>query len=232
MLALIIACAGGNGGGEACTIFLSPTTEHSDAPTSEGQKSGATQLPPKIDITQEVGSAQIYTRGQTPAASPQGALTPEAESQPLAGSTPTGRPAVATESPIGPVVTLGGVLFRVELAITSQERVQGLSGHPPIAPDEGMLFIYERAGWPSFWMKEMLFPLDMIWIDAECTVVHITRDAPPQAPEQALADLPRYGPTVPVQYVLEINAGEAESAAATVGSTVRFTGNLAGRYGC
>lgn len=224
-----MACAGGE---EARTIHLSPTTGHSDAQTPEDPKSGAPQPTPKIDGTREDGTAQVGTRGQTPTASPQGTLTPEVRSQPVAGDTPAGAPAFETESPSGPVVTLGSVPFRVELAITSQQRIQGLSGHPPIAPDEGMLFVFERAGRHSFWMKEMLFPLDMIWIDAECTVVHITRNAPPQAPEQALADLPRYGPTVPVLYVLEINAGEAESAAATVGSAVRFTGSLAGRYSC
>ena len=130
------------------------------------------------------------------------------------------------------MVALGGVPFRVELAITPEERVLGLSGHPPFASDAGMLFVLERADKYSFWMKEMLFPLDIIWIDAECTVVHITRNAPPQAPEQSLADLPRYGPPAPVLYVLEINAGEAESAAVTVGSTARFAGTLIGRYGC
>ena len=154
----------------------------------------------------------------------------------MAGGTPTstttGTPTVATESPSGPVVTLGGVPFRVELAITSEERIQGLSGHPPLAPDAGMLFVFEKAQRHSFWMRGMLFPLDMIWIDAECTVVHITRNAPPPAPEQALADLPRYGPPVPILYVLEINAGEAESAAVTVGTPAQFTGSLTGHYGC
>ena len=217
LLGLIIACAGGGGGEEAPTLPLSPTGEQSGAQTFEDQKSGPTQLPPRID-----------TRVPTPAAGPRGTLTPEASPQPLAGGTH----ALETESPSGPVVNLGGVPFRVELAVTSQQRIQGLSGHPPLAPDEGMLFVFDQARNVSFWMKEMLFPLDMIWIDAECTVVHITRDAPPQAPGQSLSDLPRYGPPVPVLYVLEINAGEAESAAVTVGSPARFTGSLSGRYGC
>ena len=130
------------------------------------------------------------------------------------------------------MVTLGGVPFRVELAVTSAERILGLSGHPPLAADAGMLFVFEQARKPSFWMKEMLFPLDMIWIDADCTVVHITREAPPQAPDQSLSSLPRYGPPVPVLYVLEINAGRAESAAVTLGSAAWFSGSLIGRYGC
>ena len=250
-LGLIIACSSGDGGEKARSILLSPTTGHSGGQTSENQNSGppkptpeidttreagTAQPTPEIDATREAGTAQAGTGGQTPATGPRGTLTPEARSQPVAGgtpvATPTVIPAVATEAPSGPVVTLGGVPFRVELAITSQQRIQGLSGHPPLAPDEGMLFVFEQAQKFSFWMKEMLFPLDMIWIDAECTVAHITRDAPPPAPGQSLSDLPRYGPPVPVLYVLEINAGEAEAAAVTVGSPARFTGSLAGRFGC
>jgi len=228
LLGLIIACAGGSGGEEARTVPLSPTTEHSDPQTSEDQRSGDSQPTPKTDTTPEPGTAEVDARGQTPAAVLPGTPSAEARSQPLAGGTST----VETESPTGPVVTLGGVRFRVELAITSQQRSKGLSGHPPLAPGTGMLFVFEQAQRYSFWMKEMLFPLDMIWIDAECTVVHITRNAPPPAPGQALSDLPRYGPPVPVLYVLEINAGKAESAAVTVGSPARFTGSLTGRFGC
>ena len=222
LLGLIIACA--NGGGEEVTpLTLSPTTFLSDTQTPE-----APQVTPKIDTTPEAGTAQVNTRGRTPAASPPVTVTPDAWSQPLAVGTPTEE----TESASGPVVTLGGVPFRVELAITSEQRAQGLSGHAPLAPDAGMLFVFEQAQKYSFWMYEMLFFLDMIWIDAECTVVHITRNAPPPAPGQALADLPRYGPPVPILYVLEINGGEAESSAVTVGSPAKFTGSLTGRYGC
>lgn len=169
-----------------------------------------------------------YSGGQTSAVSPLGAPTIDGSPQSTAGGTPT----VGTESPSVPVVTLGGVQFRVELAVTSAERIRGLSGHPLLAADAGMLFVFEQARKPSFWMREMLFPLDMIWIDADCTVVHITRGAPPQALDQSLSDLPRYGPPVAILYVLEINAGRAESAAITVGSPARFDGSLTGRYGC
>ena len=228
LLALIMACADGGGGEEARTIVLAPSTGQPDVQTSEDQKLGDPQLTPTIDKTREAGTAQVDTGGQTSPAGGHDILPPETTSQPMAG----GATAVETGSPSGPVVTLGGVPFRVELAVTSQERTQGLSGHAPLAADEGMLFVFEKAQTYSFWMREMLFPLDMIWIDAECTVAHITRNAPPQAPDQSLSDLPRYGPPVPVLYVLEINAGQAESAAVTVGSPARFTGSLAGVYGC
>ena len=228
VLVVGLARAGRRGDGAACIHVTMPPSGHSGAQTSDAQKQGAYQPIPDIGNTREAGTAQVDTGGQTSPAGGHDILPPETTPKPVAG----GATAVETGSPSGPVVTLGGVPFRVELAVTSQERTQGLSGHAPLAADEGMLFVFEKAQTYSFWMREMLFPLDMIWIDAECTVAHITRNAPPQAPDQSLSDLPRYGPPVPVLYVLEINAGEAESAAVTVGSPARFTGSLAGVYGC
>jgi uncharacterized membrane protein (UPF0127 family) len=223
-----MACTDGGGGEEARTIILAPSTGHPDVQTSEDRKLVDPQLTPKIDSTREAETVQVDTGRQTPPAGGHDTLPPETTPETM----PQPDPHTETGSPSGPVVSLGGVSFRVELAVTSQERVQGLSGHAPLAADEGMLFVFEKPQKYSFWMREMLFPLDMIWIDAECTVAHITRNAPPQAPDQSLSDLPMYGPPVPVLYVLEINAGEAESAAVAVGSPVRFTGSLFGVYGC
>ncbi|PKB80318.1 MAG: hypothetical protein BZY88_08915 [SAR202 cluster bacterium Io17-Chloro-G9] len=214
LLGLIVACAGGDETG--------PLSPGATTTTSDGRVSGNLQQTAGSEATRESGTPRAGTAGQTPPASLHDTLTPEA------GRTP----AAESEAPTGPVVTLGGVPFLVELAVTSRQRIQGLSGHPPLAPGAGMLFVFEQAGRYSFWMREMLFSLDMVWIDAECNVVHITRDAPPQRPDQDLDDLPRYGPPVPALYVLEINAGAAESNAVTVGSTVRFDGTLAGSYGC
>jgi uncharacterized membrane protein (UPF0127 family) len=107
-----------------------------------------------------------------------------------------------------------------------------LSGRPSLAPGTGMLFIFETEGVYYFWMKDMRFPLDMVWISAGCVVVDITKDAPPPEPGQALAELARYSPSQPAQYVLEINAGEAEAADIHAGDPVEFGGSLAGAYGC
>jgi uncharacterized membrane protein (UPF0127 family) len=142
--------------------------------------------------------------------------------------------AAPTATPIAPAptVTIGDASFVVELAVTPQERAQGLSGRPGLAPGTGMLFIFGTEDLYSFWMKDMRFPLDLVWISAECAVVDITEDAPPPAPGQTTADLPTYRPSEPAQYVLEINAGEAESAGIRPGDPVEFAGSLAGTYGC
>ena len=120
----------------------------------------------------------------------------------------------------------------VELAVTPAERNQGLSGHPPLADNEGMLFVFENEAKWTFWMKEMLFPLDMLWIDARCAVVDITENAPMPEPGQALQDLPRFFPETLAQYVLEVNAGTAQRTGVSIGDRVVFGGSLDGRFGC
>ncbi len=127
-------------------------------------------------------------------------------------------------TPTPTTVTIGDASFVVELAVTPQQQAQGLSGRPGLAPGTGMLFIFESEGLHSFWMKDMRFPLDMVWISAEHAVVDITEDVPPPGPGQTTADLPAYIPAEPAQYVLEINAGEAESADIRIGDMVKFGG--------
>jgi uncharacterized membrane protein (UPF0127 family) len=139
--------------------------------------------------------------------------------------------AAPTESP-QPVVTVGGASFRVELAITQEQRTQGLSGRAMLAPGSGMLFVFDQEGRYSFWMKEMRFPLDLVWIGARCTVVDITHKAPSPAPGLTLAELPLYTPVAPARYVLEVNGGETEAAGVRVDSRVEFRGSLAGLFGC
>ena len=135
-------------------------------------------------------------------------------------------------TPVGgfPGVRVGKAQFRVDVADDVEERSQGLSGHPGLGPREGMLFVFEDEGRLGFWMKGMLFPLDMVWIDAQCSVVDITVNAP--VPEPGQSQLPTYSPSGPAQYVLEINAGEADRAGISPGDSVAFTGSLKGVYGC
>jgi uncharacterized membrane protein (UPF0127 family) len=127
-------------------------------------------------------------------------------------------------TPTPTTVTIGDASFAVELAVTPQQQAQGLSRRPSLTPGTGMLFIFKSEGQPFFWMKDMHFPLDMVWISAEYVVVDITEDVPPPDSGQTTSDLPTYRPAEPAQYVLEINAGEAESADMRIGDLVEFGG--------
>ena len=130
------------------------------------------------------------------------------------------------------LVRVDGAEFPVELAVTPEQRSQGLSGRDSLPPDTGMLFVFETEGNYTFWMKDMLFPLDLIWISAECGVVEVTANAPPPEPGQSTNDLPRYTPSVPARHVLEINAGEAAAADIDPGDPVEFAGSMLVSYGC
>ncbi|MSQ07049.1 MAG: DUF192 domain-containing protein [Dehalococcoidia bacterium] len=156
--------------------------------------------------------------------------TPAPAASPTAAPTATGLPA-ATPDP-SPAVTIGEARFLVEVVATPEQRAQGLSGRPQLKQGTGMLFIFEKEGAYGFWMKEMQFPLDLVWISSQCAVVDVTLGAPPPAPGQPQSELPIYTPKAPVLYVLEINAGEAAPTGIAPGKRLALTGSLVGQYGC
>ncbi len=114
---------------------------------------------------------------------------------------------------------LASTLLTVEVADTYFSRAQGLSGHPKLKDNEGMIFIFERKGRPTFWMKGMKFGLDFIWIDGE-TVVDITENVP--APQSARDLLSVYRPAVDADKVLEVNAGFVAKNRVKIGDTAVF----------
>lgn len=152
-------------------------------------------------------------------------ISPAVTPLPTATPLPAGRPDLDL-----PVVTIGGVSWAVELAVTAEEQVLGLSGRAELAAGSGMLFVWGGESRRSFWMPDMNFPLDIVWIDGDCAVVAITREAPPQRPGQSRAELPRYV-VDGVQYVLEINAGEAALRGVNPGDGVEFGGSIDGECG-
>lgn len=139
--------------------------------------------------------------------------------------TPTATPLpTPTPTPAGPLLMIGTAIIPVELATNPQQWSDGLSRRDKLAAGTGMLFVFEGEAIYSFWMKEMRFPLDMVWITAGCVVEGVTADIPPPAPDTPTASLPMYSPQTPVLYVLEINAGEAAAKGIQPGSAVQFRG--------
>jgi uncharacterized membrane protein (UPF0127 family) len=129
---------------------------------------------------------------------------------------------VSTPNP--KTVTISGKTVAVEVAKTSEEREKGLSDRSSLDKDAGMLFVFEEnSGNPIFWMKDMLIPLDIIWIKND-KVVKIDKNVP--APEKGTADskLKTYSTGTFVDYVLEVNAGFTESGSIKVGDSVSFSG--------
>lgn len=108
------------------------------------------------------------------------------------------------------VVTIGKKQFEVEVADDPTEQSQGLSGRDSLAANAGMLFVFEPASQPNFWMKDMKLPLDIVWV-YQGKVVHISRNLPVPAAGTVSATLPTYSAGQVVDNVIEINAGQADA---------------------
>jgi uncharacterized membrane protein (UPF0127 family) len=111
-----------------------------------------------------------------------------------------------------------GKSVTAELAVSDEERARGLMFREKILPDQGMLFVFEEEGLHSFWMKNTLIPLDMIWLDSDKRIIHIEADVPPCREDPC----PSYGPAVPARYVLELKAGEARTNRLKAGDRLQF----------
>lgn len=130
------------------------------------------------------------------------------------------------------VVRVGDLEFTVELAADLEKRTRGLSGRASLDTGTGMLFVFELAERFRFWMKEMQFSLDIVWIGPTCRVVDVSENVPFPDPSTPLEDLPRYSPESRAKYVLELNGGEAADLGLGIGDRVEFLGGIEGEYGC
>ncbi|PJE36525.1 hypothetical protein CVM52_11580 [Pseudooceanicola lipolyticus] len=108
----------------------------------------------------------------------------------------------------------GSLQFSVELADTPEERAQGLMFRESMARGAGMLFIYEQPQHATFWMKNTLIPLDMIFVDAQGTVTRVHDNAVP-------GDLSTIDGGQGVLAVLEINGGLADRYGIGPGTQLR-----------
>ena len=132
-------------------------------------------------------------------------------------------PPAPSPAPAVPAAVFQNVSVTLELARTDAERAKGLGGHAPLGETDGMLFVFDRPAFHSFWMKGMLFPLDLIWIE-NGVVVHVERDAPNHPPETPDLRLPIYAPAAMASYVLEVNAGFTARHGIEAGSAVDLRG--------
>ncbi|MEX0877248.1 MAG: DUF192 domain-containing protein [Candidatus Spechtbacterales bacterium] len=101
-------------------------------------------------------------------------------------------------------VEIDGKKIEVELAQTPEEKIKGLSGRSSLSEGTGMLFTFDEKGRLTFWMKDMQFDLDFIWI-ADDTIVDTHKNVP--APKKGQTHLDTYSPSVPADKILEVGAG-------------------------
>lgn len=129
---------------------------------------------------------------------------PKSESTP----TPTSTPSTST----GPVARINGKEISLIVVDTVEERELGLGGRDSLPENTAMLFVFEEPNIYEFWMKDMKFAIDIIWLDRNFNIVSIAPNVAPETyPDETFA------PNAPSLYVLETNAGFAQKNDLKVG---------------
>lgn len=103
--------------------------------------------------------------------------------------------------------------YQIELALTPKEHAKGLMFREELPPNHGMLFVFNQTGIKSFWMKNTLIPLDMLFIDQFGVIKHIHHNAIPH-------DETHISSQLPVKSVFEINGGQAKEIGIEIGDKV------------
>jgi uncharacterized membrane protein (UPF0127 family) len=113
----------------------------------------------------------------------------------------------------------GSVEVVVEIAHSPEERSQGLMFRESLPENSGMLFIFDEEAVRTFWMKNTLIPLDMIFIDSGMSIIHIEKDVRPCESDPCST----YSSQLPAQYVIEVNAGFSEKNSMDIGDSLEFS---------
>ncbi len=108
--------------------------------------------------------------------------------------------------------------FTMEIAKTPGERKLGLMHRKSLDLDKGMLFIFEEEKPHSFWMKNTLIPLDIIWLNNNKNVVYFNKNTQPCSKDPCI----RIYPNKNASYVVEINANLSDKLGLKIGDEIKF----------
>lgn len=112
------------------------------------------------------------------------------------------------------VITIGDSVARVFVADTPESRARGLGGRTGLESDEGMLFVFPEDGRYAFWMKDMRFAIDIVWLSSDGVIVSVESSVQPES-------YPRpFVPEGDARYVLELPAGYARAHGLAVGDFI------------
>lgn len=115
------------------------------------------------------------------------------------------------------IVNINGNNLVASVADTPLEREKGLSGQHIIDDKSGMYFVFEESDTHTFWMKDMKFRIDILWINELNEIVHIEENVGPDSYPAV------FTPPVPAKYVLEVNAGWVKRNGVSEGDTIMVT---------
>ena len=118
-------------------------------------------------------------------------------------------------------VVINDKVINIEIADTPEKTSKGLSERTNLTTNSGMIFTFSKQDqYPAFWMKDMLIPIDIIWIN-DTKIIQIDNNVQPE-PGITDTNLTLYRPVSAVDYVLEVNAGYCERNGIEVGDTVKI----------
>ena len=117
-------------------------------------------------------------------------------------------------------IYIENLAIKVMVADEPDERKQGLSGVESLRELQGMLFVFDDSDTHGIWMKDMLIPLDIIWINDQFEIVYIERNATPESYPKV------FSPREPARFVLEVNAFFSESFGVAVGDKVTIPASI------
>jgi uncharacterized protein len=116
-------------------------------------------------------------------------------------------------------VSIEGYELSAEIPVTGELMSKGLSVKNQLRENESMLFVFEEPLRHTFWMRDMKFPIDIIWLDSNGKIVHIEENL---MPCPLVLICPSYAPNADSQFVLETIAGFAQRHNISLGATIKF----------
>ncbi len=122
-----------------------------------------------------------------------------------------------SECPHAPELWRGDNMIPLAIARTPSERDRGLSGVRALTGNDGMLFVFDSPGIRDFWMKDMLIPLDIVWLDSDYVVLGAVENAKPES-------YPAKFPSPPdMRYTLEVASGKVGALGLSTGTPLRMS---------
>jgi len=117
-------------------------------------------------------------------------------------------------------VHLGDGVFAAQVAKTDAAREKGLGGTLNLRSDQAMLFVFDSDSKWSIWMKDMNYPIDIVWLDSTKKVVYMVKNAPPES-----YPYEQFTPKETARYVVELPAGTVEQKTVNIGAMAAFDEN-------
>lgn len=121
-------------------------------------------------------------------------------------------------SPPKAVMHLANARFEIRIADNDRTRIKGLSDTPDLPADEAMVFIFDNDSRHAIWMKDMNYPIDIVWLNSSRKVIDFVTNVPPDSYPKVFL------PKEPARYVVELRSGTVKQKGIKAGQEAIFSG--------